>query len=228
MTADKKKGPTAFETYKAKRKAIDKLVDTIYIHHHEAYTSAAQKHLKDEKGLIDYSKLEDVATQDKFAQEMTDFYVEKAKSYFGIGKDKELDEQQIEMLLMAYSGVTKTELFTLARKYGEDFTLPAYKQTIDDVQKSLMKKLTPLTTAHVKDEHKGEIIQEMGLEDRIDSAKITTEELSALMHEYHNKGGMLDPRLYKKAIYRKEPAGHGAPAHGGGHGGGAAPGHGHH
>ncbi|MBI2133900.1 hypothetical protein HYU11_04415 [Candidatus Woesearchaeota archaeon] len=199
--ADKKKEPTALETFKAKRKAIDQLIHTIELHHHDAYITAAKKHLSD-GNVIDYSRLEDTAIQDKFAQEMTDFYVEKAKTYFGISPDKALDDQQIEMLLLAYAGITKSNLFELTRRYGEDFTLRAYRGQIDQVQEAIAKRMLPLAETHIKDEHKAGIIKEMSLEDKIDASKITTPQLAGLMHEYHGKGAV-DARSYKREIYKK-------------------------
>src|SRR3989344_1282751 len=83
---------------KDKSEAVQQLIDTLEIHHHEAYTGAANKYLldKDSKN-IDYKKLKSGEVQEKFAEHMVDFYLTKAKERFGISKEKKLSEVETDL-----------------------------------------------------------------------------------------------------------------------------------
>lgn len=197
---------TPLQLFTEKKKAAKLLADTIQMHHEQAYTTAAEKHLKNDKGLFDYSKLEDAATQEKFAGHMTDFYVTKAREYFGVGKDVKLNEHQVDMLLAAYSGITKTELTDTIRKSGEDFTLDTFKSAVDQVRQQIGRRLDATAASHVKETHKAGIIKEMKLEDLVDATKMTAEQVIGLMHTYHANQGLVPAKSYKKEVYYKKPA----------------------
>lgn len=197
---------TPLQLFTEKKKANRKLADTIQLHHEQAYTSAAEKHLKDKEGLFDYSKLENAATQEKFAEHMADFYVTKARQYFGVGKDIKLNEQQVDMLLSAYSGITKTELTDTIRKAGEDFTLDTFKSAVDQVRQQIGRRLDATAASHVKEEHKVGIIKEMKLEDLVDATKMTAEQVIGLMQTYHANQGLVPAKSYKKEVYYKKRA----------------------
>ena len=137
--------------------AIDDLIDTLDLNHHEAYTIAANKHLKKDNGKPgpDYMKLEDGETQEKFAQEMADFYLVKAREKFGISKSKELSETDKNMLLNAYAGFTKDELLELLRHHKKDFKLDLFSGFMRDPRTGFLAqvraKMTPSAQAHIRD-----------------------------------------------------------------------------
>lgn len=197
---------TPLQLFTEKKKAVKKLTDTIQLHHEQAYTSAAEKHLKDKGGLFDYGKLEDAATQEKFAEHMADFYVTKARDYLGVGKDVKLNEHQVDMLLAAYSGITRSELLDVVRKSGEDFTLNAFKAVVDRVMQQIGRRLDSTAASHVKAEHKVGIVKEMKLEDLVDPTKMTIEQVAELMQAYHANEGVIPPKSYKKEIFYRKPA----------------------
>mgnify|MGYP001594096974 CR=1 FL=1 len=195
---------TPLQLFREKTKAVKKLTDTLYLHHNEAYNVAAKEHLMD-KGQVDYSRLEDDATQEKFALHMADFYVTKARQSLGIGKDVKLDENQTNMLMMAYAGITKTELLELVRTNGEEFTLEAFKGVADRFKKSVHDKLAPTAAEHITRKHIPGVIKEMKLEDMVDASKMDVGDVIQLMGSYHLNEGVIPSKAYKKAIYYKQP-----------------------
>lgn len=196
---------TPLQLFIEKKRAVRRLTDTLYLHHDEAYTTAAKEHLMTKEGAVDYTRLEDAATQEKFAQRMTDFYVTKAREYLGIGKDVKLDANQINMLLMTYAGITKEELQQLVRESGEDFTLEHFKSVADRLKQQVHQRLDATAGSHVKDEHKAGVIKEMGLEDIVDTSRMTTQQLTGLMSIYHANEGVIPPKAYKREIFYRPP-----------------------
>ena len=59
---------------KKKQKDLQKILDTVEVTHTKAFLKAAGEHLKDEKGQIDYSKLDKTSVQRKYADTMADHY----------------------------------------------------------------------------------------------------------------------------------------------------------
>ena len=77
------------EWIRSQRSRRDKIVATTEITHSEAYNKAARKLLTDQKGEIDYDRLDDPDNQVKFVREMTRHYLEAAKDYFNVDFDLE-------------------------------------------------------------------------------------------------------------------------------------------
>lgn len=202
----KKNGLSPLELYAEKHKAVSKVVDSIELHHFQAYTSAAEAHLKDAEGHIDYSKLEDATVQGKFAEHMRDFYVDKVRQYFGMGKETKLTEAQIEMLLSAYSGVTHSELLQHIRTNGEKFTVDEFARLITDpqqgIKQAIRRKLLPHTFGHITREHIPGLIKDMGLEGKIDATKMDVADIVPYMSQY-NSDKVVPMSMYKRKIYHK-------------------------
>ncbi len=211
--AENKGHQTPLQQFMEGRKAVKRLADTLYTHHQEAYTSAANVHLKNGRGQIDFSQLEDAAVQEKFAQQMTDFYVAKAKENFGIGKDVKLDPIRVNQLLFAYAGITKDQLIRLIKQRGENFTHEHFSSVAKELSDSVHERLAPTAAEHVKPEHIPGILKDMKLDDIVDATKVRLEEVVGLMGVYHAQGGVVPPPSYKNAAYLKkqrEPAPAGA------------------
>ena len=199
----RRREPTPLDVFMEKSKAIRKITDTIALHHAQAYTTAAEAHLKDDEGRIDYGRLEDADIQKKFAENMRDFYVGKAREYFKIGAETKLNEEQIEMLLSSYAGITYSELLRIIQQTGEGFTLEAFRSVSDKFKKSIQDKLEPHAASHITQEHVPGIVKQMGLEDRLDASKMRVEDIVGLMAAYHTNAGVISPRDYNRAIYRR-------------------------
>ena len=67
---------------------------------------------------VDFERLDDSKIQEQFVKTMSDMYISKAKAHFSISKD--LDDLEKEILMQAYSGVTRQQLQHTVGKYGKD------------------------------------------------------------------------------------------------------------
>ncbi len=132
---------------------------------------------------------------------MTDTYVSKARSYFGMGKDVKLDEFQTNMLLQAYTGITREELLQHIRSRGKGFTLDHFHQTLEEILKNVKNRLRPVAFEHVGKEHRESVVKEMGLEGKVDPGKMDVNELYNLMETYHVADGSVPGRAYKGKLY---------------------------
>jgi len=202
--ADKSK----LQQMRDKLDAIDDLVDTLDVHHHEAYTSAAEKHLMKADGNLDYKKLKDGKVQEDFAQTMVDFYIEKAKNKFGISQAKKLSEEETDMLLSAYANVTKGSLLELLRENKDEFKLQMFSTNVRSERGILAQvraRMTPSATSHIQDtsEDKTDIVKEMGLEQMVDPEYMTRDQVIGLGQQYHRDRGVVNPRLYEDQGYER-------------------------
>ncbi len=192
------------EKAKAKHEAVDMLLDTIEHEHQAAYTTAADKLLKNEKGQIDYAKLKEGKVQRQMAEEMTAHYLTKAKQRFGIDTNKPLDETEQAMLLSAYAGITKEELIDVIRARKHQFTHANFRSMVGQIKSSIDKRLRPSAYGHLEDEDKPTIIKHMGLEDVIASEKITLQESVGLLQNYFANKGHVPSELYEGEVYHKK------------------------
>jgi len=188
-----------------KKNAIKKITDTMYLHHNDAYITAAKEHLTDKEGRIDYSLLEKDNIQQKFVDKMTDMYVSRAKEYFHVDKDVKLDEFQQALLLSAYSGITRDELLDLVKNKGEGFDLEAFKGVADKLVKNVHQKLTPTASSHIKKEHISDLVKEIGLEGKLDPEKMKVEHLIQVLHNYDPKYKTIPLAMYEKEPYFIKP-----------------------
>ncbi len=199
------------EKAKAKHETVDILVDTIEHEHQAAYNAAADKLLKNEKGQIDYAKLKEGKVQRQMAEEMTNHYLTKAKQRFGIDPNKPLDEAEQAMLISAYAGITKEELLGVIKERKHQFTHPNFSNTVAQIKNAIDRKLRPSAYGHLDEEDKPTIIKHMGLEDKIDTEKITLQESVGLLQNYFTNKGHLPSEIYEGEIYhkkkQKQPAG---------------------
>ncbi len=191
---------------KAKHEAVDILVDTIEHEHQAAYSTAADKLLKNEKGQIDYAKLKEGKVQRQMAEEMTGHYLTKAKQRFGIDPNKPLDEAEQAMLLSAYAGITKEELLDVIRARKHQFTHTNFRSMVTQIKNNIEKKLRPSAYGHLEEEDKPAIIKHMGLEDRIAHEKITLQGSVELLQNYFANKGHVPSELYEGEVYHKKPA----------------------
>lgn len=190
--------------------AVDSLIDTLDIHHHEAYTKAADEHLKKE-GVeeYDYDRLKKGDTQEKFAQSMADFYVEKARARFGISKQKKLSDTEVDMLLSAYANITKGELLEFLRSQKHRFKLQAFSNAVRGDRGLLAQvraKLEPSASSHVQDtlEDRVSLVEQMGLKGKVDPKYMTREQVLSHARTYHKNKGVISPRDYEEEVYAKK------------------------
>ena len=119
------KGPEHLEKYKKLSKHADQISDTTARHHRQAYDKAVEDILIPEgEKDADYDLLKKTKFQVAFADKMSDFYISKAKDYFGVQKD--LSDLEKELLMKAYSGTTKSPSIIVYFSESIDYTEPSY------------------------------------------------------------------------------------------------------
>lgn len=201
-TATKEKAKqTLLEEFGIKYDAVNRLADTVEIHHQKAYTEAALKHLKDKEGNLDYKMLKDSKVRSAMADQMADYYTEQARKYFKLDeKASKLSDMQQEMLINAYAGITRGQLKSTIHKAEDDFTLQHFGEIVGRIKQRIGEQLGPAAYAHIEDrpEHKKAILKELGLEGKIDAELLRMEELQQLMELHKKNEGVLSPKSYQK------------------------------
>ncbi|MEK6899527.1 MAG: hypothetical protein AABX05_00225 [Nanoarchaeota archaeon] len=168
------------------------LVDTAGQVHSDAYGEAVKKHLM-EGGEVKFDKLEDTKIQDLFVKTMSDMYINKAKAHFKVSKD--LDDLEKDMLMQAYAGITSHELHRFVSKYGKKLNHKQFDALKGDLQGKIGERLYASATGHIRDEHIGGIVKHVGLEARVESAKLGLSEAKQLLSIYQQNGNLSDDIL---------------------------------
>lgn len=207
---------SALEEFTKKRKAAKKLADTIELHHEQAYTSAANALLKGEDNLIDYTRLNDTAVQEKMADKMADLYVAEGRKYLHIGDDTKLDEMQEEMLMRSYAGITRGELRRIIGEAGQDFHLEQFRGLSRRLKQQVENQLAPIATSHIKESDLETLVEGLGLKGKVDPTKLDLPGAHQLLEEYHANDSVVPQRAYRNKIYdMTKKADHHEPAHAG-------------
>ena len=207
--------PSHLELLANKAKTATRLADTIEIHHEQAYLKAADTHLKGEDGLHDYSRLKDKDVRDKFAEEMTSFYVDKARAYFKIDKDHKLDDMQTDLIMQAYAGITRSALKERLKQLRHRFTLEEFKPLVAEIKQEVRQKLNTSITSDLKEENIDSMVEEMGLQKEIDPNKLPLEEAKLMALNYIANDSHVPKNFYEGKVYHRKPepakagAGHG-------------------
>jgi hypothetical protein len=201
----KEKIPKHITKHLRLKKKLKKLLDTHEVEHSQAYTKAANELLKDEEGNIDYEKLEEVKTQDKFIDKMIGHYISRAKQTFKGFKPK--DEIEEDMMLRAYGTHTRGQLSQLVRGYGKKYTIATHEEGRNKLVKELAKELSPTASAHFKDEHIEDIIKYTKSGDVINESLFGIHEATNLLNLYEETGAVTH-KLVKENLgkeYVKKP-----------------------
>jgi hypothetical protein len=184
----------AIAEHKKLYKHSKKLIDTITHSHSQAYIKAVDEHLRDDKGQVDFDKLDDTRLQDKFADTMKDFYIEKARDYLKVSGG-DLDEVQKNMLMQAYSGISDSALRDQIRKSGSDFTHQAMDSVKANIRRGLEERLYGIASKDLSQEHVEDIIKYVGVANKVDYKLISFEEAKDLLEAHHIDGTISDPTL---------------------------------
>lgn len=191
-----KETPEVVESYKKKKKAADKIIDTMHLHHAKAHTYAIEKVLIDEEGNVDFGKLEKPENQEAFANAMAEVYVDKAKAYFKV--NKELNDLEKELLLTAYMGVTKSELMEQVATHGKRFNFEVYNKVKENAMKRIRGRLYTAAGSHIKDKHIDEIIKYTKTEELLDPEAMTGLDAATALSTYEEHGALGEE--YKDAL----------------------------
>jgi hypothetical protein len=198
MAEKKKKVPEHIQKFFDHSDKADRITDTTELHHREAYNTAVSKHLLDKDGLVDYNLLKDEKLHDTFAEAMSDFYFDKAASYFGykgehepITKKLRSDIFKKDALMRAYVGVTQTELKQYLKQYKENFTFDTFNKLTGEMREAMDKKLKQTAASHFKREHIEDILKYTESDKLfVDKKAVTLPLAIGLLSEYRKKGSV--------------------------------------
>ena len=168
MADEKKEIPKHIDTYLKNWEKAKQLINTTDHHHRQAYDSAVDKVIIDEKtGFVDYDLLKKAEKQLAFADHMADFYFDKAVSYFGFKKENEPLTKAIkddvfkkDMLMRAYANVTQGHLRELVKNAKEKFSFNEFNKYKDkNFMNPLIQQLQETAGSHLTDEHIDDILK---------------------------------------------------------------------
>lgn len=195
MAEKKKEVPKHILEFYKKDDKVRKLLDTTAAAHTEAYQAGLDV-LRDDDGLIDYTKLEDAVNQEKFVDKMMDKYTSFAVKRLGL-KEAPKDEFERDVIHQRYLGITRGELLNGIRKNKGKYTLAAHEKTRDKLIEKQEEELMPLRSSHFKKEHIDDILAHTGTRDYIAKANIEDPSmLTQVLDLYRQKGeiGLSDLR----------------------------------
>jgi hypothetical protein len=205
MAEEKKETPKHIDTYYKHKTKADQIIETTHHHHRQAYGAAVDKVLVDEKtGLVDYDRLKKSKNQLDFANHMTDFYVDKAISYFGLKKENEPLTAEIkkdifkkDMLMRSYARVTQGELKRLLSIYKENFKFDKFDAAKEEWLKHLESDMHNLASQHLTDEHIDDIVKYTGADKYLVKANIKAHHLPRLLDAHKQFGQIPNKNLDK-------------------------------
>jgi hypothetical protein len=191
--------PKHIKTYHENLEKERKLIDTTDHHHRFAYEHATDKILKGKDGLIDIKLLNKDEHQKKFADEMADFYIDKALDYFNYKKPGEklkdsvkLDIFQKDMLMKSYANVTRGQLTKIVAEEGERFTYDRFDSRYKEhFMRDIREQLSAVSMQHLKQEHLDDIVKYTGAKDMVDVKAMKVEDGARLLKHHHLAGGVL-------------------------------------
>jgi len=206
--ADKKDElPEHIAKFQKLSKAAKKMLSTMERNHRGAYDAAVDKHLMKD-GQVDTDLLDDDSVQEKFANEMADHYIAKAKQVFKVkeGEKEKLGDMEKELLMNAYAGTTKAQLLQHIRQYGKRFTFDHfYGELRPGMTEQIQNNLTAASASHLKKEHIGDIVKYTGVSKFVDKDRMRIDDAVGLLRVYEEQGVIAEKAL-KKALYYKKPA----------------------
>lgn len=179
--------PKHIKEFYDKDTKVKKLVATTEAVHNEAYIKALDA-IRDERGQVDYDKLDDVKVQDKFLDKMVDHYQSNAVKRLGL-KEAPKDEIDREVLLKQYIGITRGELKRLLRTSKSNYTQRNHEKIRDQLIKKQTGELEPLRHSHFEEEHLGDIVKYTGVEEHVDADKITAQHAADLLDKLKENRG---------------------------------------
>jgi hypothetical protein len=193
--------PDHIKKFEALKKKYNRLVNTLDVEHSAAYLKGAAT-ITGKDGQVDYELLEDEKAQEKFADAVTGHYLEKANKYFG-SNVKGGDDFQADMLLNAFAGTTKNELYRTIKKSGKNYTLDQHEKIKGRLIKKVTESVRPTVTAQIKDEHVPDYIKYMGLEGLVNVDAVRPEDIDQIHDQYDATGVVTEKQI--REMYGTKP-----------------------
>lgn len=197
----KKEVPKHIKEFYDKDRKIKRLLDTTHAVHSAAYHKGLDT-LKDEKGEIDYERLDDTKVQDQFLAKMTDHYLSAAVQRLGL-KGKPTDELEQDILLQNYMGVTKNELKRTVRRAKSKYTLKQHEEARDQLIEEQGKRLRPLAHGHFEQEHIDDILKHIGVDKYVKKDGLSLEGAATLLRNYREQGAIHLPTIEDELLTKE-------------------------
>jgi len=194
--ADEKKKDDPIALLKENYSKVKKIIATTQAAHSEAYLNAQKAHLTGKDGLIDPELLDKVDVQKKFLDTMIEHYMTKAMKDLNL-KGKPADAIRQDQILKAYAGITRGELKNMIQTQGKDYTLNQHEHIRDGLIDEIRKELSKSAQGHIGKEHTGALIKSMGLDDIVDTSKMTHQDALTMYNLQESRGG---DKLTQKSI----------------------------
>ena len=196
---EKEAVPEHIKTYHENIEKERKLIDTTDHHHRMAYEHAVEKSLKSKDNLIDMRLLKQDEHQLKFADNMADFYLDKALDYFNYKKpgetlkaDAKIDIFQKDMLMNAYAGVTQSKLRQIVNAEADQFTFDQFNRKYKArFMQDITEQLQAVSMQHLKPEHIDDVVKFTGAKDMVDPKLLKMEDAANLLRNHYEAGGVL-------------------------------------
>lgn len=196
---------------------IDKIIDTVEHDHGKTYYDAAEEVLRDDKGQIDYKRLDPNKNGDKYhkimAKKMSDKYLDKIVKKLKINP-KDYSTEELDQITHGFFGTNEGILLDLIGKYGVGFTHEAYKKEhVKEHLSNLTNALTPRIYSHINAEEIPNILKDIGADkfikgDLKDYAKPMFRSGAADLIKLHHMRGNISHKdiannPYFSAFYKK-------------------------
>lgn len=192
--AEKEKVPEPIAKFKRISDKAKKVVDTMELHHSDAYNQAAMKNIMGKDGLVDYNLLKEDKAQIGMTNDMTKYYVDKAKKFFksGIGGKDEIENA---MLMNAYAQTTQGELRQLFNKYKDDLNLNTFNAHKSELVKPIRQKLATVAATHLEKGHIDSIVKYTKADGLVNKDALGVPQAAALLTLYNRDGGITEKGL---------------------------------
>tara|TARA_Y100000310_G_C20595258_1_gene770173 strand:+ start:267 stop:848 length:582 start_codon:yes stop_codon:yes gene_type:complete len=186
----------AIQTLLGKKK---KLLDTTDQVHSEAYDQTVRELLMDANDQVDFSKLDDIKMQEKFAEILKAKYLIAAKKSLEVTGGK--GELEDEMLLNAYIGATSATLKAQISDAGSGYNKKAHSDIAANLRRDQDRDLTGVVYKNLKETDISDAVKHMDAEDIVNVSKLDRAITIGLMEQHYSTG--LTKKMVKGKHYAK-------------------------
>lgn len=191
-----------FEAIKELLGKKKKLLDTTTQVHSEVYDQTVRELLTVD-GKVDFSLLDEIDMQEKFAEMLKAKYLVAARKNLGVKDEKgELEDEQ---LLTAYIGATSATLKQNVGDSGSGYNKKAHSDLAEGLRSSQDQSLTGVVYKDFKQGDIGDAIKHIGADGFVYSSKLDRPEAIRLI-EQHNTGGLTEKMVKGRHYHKKKAA----------------------
>jgi len=178
----------------------DAILKTTQRHHIEAFYHAEDEVLRggDKKAPPDYEKLREDKHQLAFVDKMADYYVERAQDYFSTKKD--LGDLEKEMLMSAYTGVTKATLRANVAKLKDKYVIDQHKHIADNLLKKIDETLTGATRSHLSEDNISDLIKGTGVDTYLKPGAVLELDEAVAIHNTFKDYGTISRKMLEDIL----------------------------